>query len=254
MAKKSLGLIETIGLTAAIEAADIAVKTANVTLVGYELAKGSGMTTVKIEGDVGAVKAAISAASAAAARVGKIVSVHVIARPSEGLSALICNNDTVGCKPSVITVPEQIPTVAPSAPVLTPEPASSYKITWQEAEGTKVVPEVEISSEVVKADQKDENTEFSEETPLIKAPSVKMDEFSILSIEQIEAEIVKEIPKPTAEPHTSAKDTLAELPLPQPFEVAPKAVPKGTGTKPPKEKKSTKSPRKSKIESPDKAE
>ena len=222
MAKKSLGLIETIGLTAAIEAADIAVKTANVTLVGYELAKGSGMTTVKIEGDVGAVKAAISAASAAAARVGKIVSVHVIARPSEGLSALICNKDTVGCKPSVITVPEQIPTVAPSAPV--------------------------------KADQKDENTEFSEETPLIKAPSVKMDEFSILSIEQIEAEIVKEIPKPTAEPHTSAEDTLAELPLPQPFEVAPKAVPKGTGTKPPKEKKSTKSPRKSKIESPDKAE
>lgn len=254
MAKKSLGLIETIGLTAAIEAADIAVKAANVTLVGYELAKGSGMTTVKIEGDVGAVKAAISAASTAAARVGKIVSAHVIARPSEGLSALICNNDTVGCKPSVVPVSEQLPKVAPSAPVIVPEPASSETIVRPEKEEPEVVAEVGISSEAVQVNQKDENAEFSEEVPLIKVPSVKLDEFSKLSIKEIEAEIVKEIPQFIAEPHTSAEDTLAELPLPQPFEVAPKAVPKGTGTKPPTRKKSTKSPRKSKIESPEKAE
>ncbi|PWC19028.1 BMC domain-containing protein [Brenneria corticis] len=66
MAKQSLGLIETVGLVAAIEAADAAVKSANVNLVGYELAKGGGMVTVKLEGEVGAVNAAISAASHAA--------------------------------------------------------------------------------------------------------------------------------------------------------------------------------------------
>ena len=59
---KSLGLIETEGLAAGIEAADAAVKSANVELIGYELTKGGGWTTVKIQGDVGAVKAAVDAA------------------------------------------------------------------------------------------------------------------------------------------------------------------------------------------------
>lgn len=94
--EKSLGLIETIGLTAGIEAADAAVKAANVKLVGYELAKGSGMTTIKVEGEVGAVQAAVSAAKAAAAKVGQVVSAHVIARPDEGIRMLIGNPDTVG--------------------------------------------------------------------------------------------------------------------------------------------------------------
>lgn len=70
MAKQSLGLIETVGLAAAVEAADAAVKSANVNLVGYELTKGGGMVTVKLEGEVGAVNAAIAAASVAAAKVG----------------------------------------------------------------------------------------------------------------------------------------------------------------------------------------
>ncbi|WP_206460695.1 BMC domain-containing protein [Anaerovorax sp. IOR16] len=93
---KSLGLIEAIGLTAAITAADAAVKSANVTLVGYELVKGSGRTVIKVEGDVGAVKAAIEAASAAALTVGRVAGVKVIARPSDGLESMIRNRQTVG--------------------------------------------------------------------------------------------------------------------------------------------------------------
>lgn len=79
--KKALGLIETVGLVAAIEAADAGVKAANVKLIGYELAKGGGLTTVKFTGDVGAVKAAVEAGKAAAERVGKVYAVHVIPRP-----------------------------------------------------------------------------------------------------------------------------------------------------------------------------
>lgn len=96
MSQKSLGIIETIGLAAAVEAADAAVKSAAVELVGYELTKGSGMTVVKVEGNVGAVKAAIDAAAIASARVGTVVSTKVIARPSEQIGILVRNPDTVG--------------------------------------------------------------------------------------------------------------------------------------------------------------
>ncbi|MCV5695846.1 BMC domain-containing protein, partial [Escherichia coli] len=58
MSGKSLGLIETVGMSAAVEAADAAMKSANVSLVGYELTKGGGMVTVKLEGEVGAINAA----------------------------------------------------------------------------------------------------------------------------------------------------------------------------------------------------
>lgn len=93
---KSLGLIETFGLLAAVEAADAAVKSANVKLVGYELTKGSGMTTIKVEGDVGSVSAAVSAAYAAALKVGQVASVKVIPRPSDGIEGFIRNDETVG--------------------------------------------------------------------------------------------------------------------------------------------------------------
>ena len=94
--KKSLGLIETIGLTAAIEAADAAVKSANIEVIGYELTRGDGMVTVKVEGDVGAVNAAISSAETAANRVGSVASTKVIPRPAKGLDSLVRNADTVG--------------------------------------------------------------------------------------------------------------------------------------------------------------
>lgn len=80
MALEALGLIETKGLVAAIEAADAMVKAANVTLMGYEKI-GAGLVTVMVRGDVGAVKAATDAGAAAAQKVGELVSVHVIPRP-----------------------------------------------------------------------------------------------------------------------------------------------------------------------------
>lgn len=76
----ALGLIETKGLVAAVEAADAMVKAANVTLIGKEHV-GGGLVTVMVRGDVGAVKAATDAGAAAAQRVGELISVHVIPRP-----------------------------------------------------------------------------------------------------------------------------------------------------------------------------
>ena len=76
----ALGMIETRGLTASIEAADAMVKAANVQLVGKEQV-GGGLVTVMVRGDVGAVKAATDAGAAAAEKVGELISVHVIPRP-----------------------------------------------------------------------------------------------------------------------------------------------------------------------------
>ena len=85
---KSKGFIETRGLVAAIEAADAMVKAANVTLSGKKMI-GGGSVTVVIEGDVGAVKAAVDAGAAAAQKVGELVSVHVIARPDAEIDAFL---------------------------------------------------------------------------------------------------------------------------------------------------------------------
>jgi microcompartment protein CcmL/EutN len=86
---KALGLIETIGLVPAIEAADAAVKAANVVLLGYSNTKGGGKITVKVVGDVGAVQAAVAAGVAAASRIGKVYGHHIIPRPHEEIEAMI---------------------------------------------------------------------------------------------------------------------------------------------------------------------
>ncbi len=80
MAKEALGMIETRGLTAAVEAADAMVKAAEVSLVGTEKI-GSGLVTVMVRGDVGAVKPATEAGADAGSRLRELVSVHVIPRP-----------------------------------------------------------------------------------------------------------------------------------------------------------------------------
>jgi len=84
----ALGMIETLGLVAAIEAADAMVKEANVTLIG-EVQIGGGLVTMFVRGDVGATKAAVDAGAAAADRVGELKSVHVIARPHEELEYIL---------------------------------------------------------------------------------------------------------------------------------------------------------------------
>ena len=84
----ALGMVETRGLVGAVEAADAIVKAANVTLIGREQV-GSGLVTVMVRGDVGAVKAATDAGAAAASRVGDLVSVHVIPRPHEEVEMIL---------------------------------------------------------------------------------------------------------------------------------------------------------------------
>jgi microcompartment protein CcmL/EutN len=83
----ALGMIETKGLTALIEAADAMVKAARVTLVGYERI-GGGLVTALVRGDVAACKAATDAGAAAARRVGEVVAVHVIPRPHADLESI----------------------------------------------------------------------------------------------------------------------------------------------------------------------
>ncbi|MCL5771696.1 MAG: BMC domain-containing protein [Actinobacteria bacterium] len=88
MENKALGLIETKGLVACIEAGDAMVKAANVQMIGIEQI-GGGFVTVMVEGDVGAVKAAVDAGAAAAKRVGELISVHVIPRPDPSTEKLV---------------------------------------------------------------------------------------------------------------------------------------------------------------------
>ena len=88
MALEALGMVETRGLVAAIEAADAMVKAANVTLIGTEKI-GSGLVSVMVRGDVGAVKAATEAGGAAAAKLGEIVAIHVIPRPHADVEKIL---------------------------------------------------------------------------------------------------------------------------------------------------------------------
>src|SRR6266536_4376581 len=85
---EALGMIETKGLTALIEASDAMVKAANVTLIGWQKI-GSGLVTALVVGDVAAVKAAVDAGSTAAGRVGEVIGVQVIPRPHEDLGTIL---------------------------------------------------------------------------------------------------------------------------------------------------------------------
>jgi microcompartment protein CcmL/EutN len=88
MAGDALGLVETRGFVASVEAADAMVKAANVQLIGYEKI-GGGYVTVMVRGDVGAVKAATDVGAEAAARVGEVISVHVIPRPHAEVESIL---------------------------------------------------------------------------------------------------------------------------------------------------------------------
>ncbi len=88
MALEALGMIETRGLVAAIEAADAMVKAAEVVLIGTEKI-GSGLVSVMVRGDVGAVKAAVEAGNASAQRLGEIIATHVIPRPHSDVEKIL---------------------------------------------------------------------------------------------------------------------------------------------------------------------
>jgi len=105
---KALGMIEVYGYLAAVEALDSALKAANVRKVDVTLVQG-GLVAVLITGDVGAVKAAIDAAKTAAERLGRVISVHVIPRPSDQIEMLIptCPTDAPPSPKKPEKIPEQ---------------------------------------------------------------------------------------------------------------------------------------------------
>ena len=88
MSQEALGMVETRGLTAAIEAADVMTKAAEVVLIGTEKI-GSGLVTVMVRGDVGAVKAAVEAGTNAAGKLGELVATHVIPRPHSDVEKIL---------------------------------------------------------------------------------------------------------------------------------------------------------------------
>lgn len=111
---QALGMIEVYGYLTAVEALDSALKAANVSRLGVEKVRG-GLVTVLVEGDVGAVKAAMDASAAAAERVGTVISVHVIPRPADDVTRMLKG----GKKPEEPTPPEP---EKPSEPEISSEP------------------------------------------------------------------------------------------------------------------------------------
>lgn len=118
--EQSLGLVEVKGLCSAIETADVMVKAANVTLVELEAARGSGMMTIKVIGDVGAVKAAVEAGRAQALTDGSLVSVDVIARPTKALGDVFIRYPGKKEKPNFYGVEEQPPVPEKAAETAAP--------------------------------------------------------------------------------------------------------------------------------------
>jgi microcompartment protein CcmL/EutN len=144
----SLGLIETLGLTAAIEAADAGSKAANVRFLGYERVR-AGLITVKFAGDVAAIKAAVAAATAAAKRVGKVVSTHVIPRPDRQLTAILGNS--TGNHKKQEESPKSVPQSA------------SPSVAIEELPATSAV-------EVIAPPQQEESSQVQTETIAVAAP------------------------------------------------------------------------------------
>lgn len=143
----ALGMIETRGLVASIEAADAMVKAASVTLIS-KTHVGGGLVTVMVEGDVGAVKAATDAGAAAAERVGELISVHVIPRPAADVAHILDRR------------PEPKPEPEPEPPAPEPEP---------EPEVPEHEPEEAAHTEEMKEEQPEEahaeKMDLSELTP-----------------------------------------------------------------------------------------
>lgn len=138
---KALGMIETKGLVAAIEAADAMVKAANVSLQCKEHV-GGGLVTVMVRGDVGAVKAATDAGAAAAERVGTLISVHVIPRPHGEVEEILDGPPEPQSPPAAPASPEPPqPKPEPSEPA--PQPEAEEPVPQPEPEEPAPEPEPE---------------------------------------------------------------------------------------------------------------
>lgn len=147
---EALGSIETVGYVVAIAAADAVVKSANVTLLGAENAKGGGLVTIKFVGDVGAVKAAVAAGIAAAERIGRVAACSVIPRPATDVGERIRLVDLGVYKPKAKNTwaptppapPAAAPEpVAPTAPDIAPEPVVAEPLAPEPVAVVEVEPE-----------------------------------------------------------------------------------------------------------------
>jgi len=130
MSLKALGLIEAIGLATAIAAADAAAKSANVEILGYEKVNGGGRISVKLLGDVGAVKAALAAAAMVGSQVGKIEATQLIARPHDEIEALIRTVDR-GRRQEPAALPDKpkLHEAESNAETVSPEAAPENKLS-----------------------------------------------------------------------------------------------------------------------------
>ena len=146
MEQESLGLIETLGLVAAVEAADAGSKAANVTFRGYEHAR-AGLITVVFVGDVAAVRAAVTAGAVAAKRVGKVISVHVIARPDRQLKVGLN-----GTRKLTVDAAAPAPVAEPVAPIVKVAPEPEPKLAAAAAAGAEEFPIAPVAPAVKPAE------------------------------------------------------------------------------------------------------
>jgi|GEM_PF-1326298 len=142
----SLGTIEVYGLPAALEAADAACKSADVTLIGYEATDGLGMVCVKIEGQVSAVQSAIAAARAAAGQVTRVFATSVIPRPSDQLTPVVDTDVTVGRGASPSATPLQSKPAPRPARTAAPEPEAATEPATADQPPTAPEPLVEAAA------------------------------------------------------------------------------------------------------------
>ena len=119
---EALGMIETKGFVALVEASDAMLKAANVELVGWDKI-GSGLVTAFVAGDVAAVKAAVDAGAAAASRIGEVVSVQVIPRPHEDLGGVLTFAKATAARP--LPLPPRPPRTTEPEPMATLEKSVS---------------------------------------------------------------------------------------------------------------------------------
>ena len=160
---KALGMIETRGLVASIEAADAMVKAANVNLTCKEHV-GGGLVTVMVRGDVGAVKAAVDAGAAAAERVGELVSVHVIPRPAGDLEPILGGSGPNGPEPGSQPEPGSHPAPKPAPPVeAVPAPQAEPA---PEAAVPEAEPSPELSAPELEAEPVSEPASEAEAEPV----------------------------------------------------------------------------------------
>ncbi|WP_067516469.1 BMC domain-containing protein [Endozoicomonas ascidiicola] len=144
--QEAAGFIETFGYLAAVEAADVCVKTANVSLVAKQNV-GGGLVTVIVRGDVGAVKAAVEAGTMAADRVGKVISSHVIARPVAELDVLLgCHVEQV--VEEAAPVVETQPDVAEETTLAVKDAADSDALSVETPEGVMTADELKAHKTV----------------------------------------------------------------------------------------------------------